>query len=1072
MRKIALSGMKGRKKDTFLLSFVIILSFIFIITATIFHASSEETKLEQRIAMFGSWEAAYLDGNEDMQKKFLDTGDIDKLGVSRLLGKSSTLGTVGTINKELLDMGYFQMYEGRMPENDNEIALELNQLSYFPRDIKVGDTVPIEVAITISERPWEEAAKEQVYRVIPEIEERFAKSGIKVNIAEDMEKYDKWWEEASEKISQGIEIKEEDMPRNWFWDIYYRYARGYGRNEQSLESFNNTKVIIKTSYVQMFLPDWDNYDDIRRYTKLVRPIEEIDEIEEVPENIEIDPETLSMISQKAYITRNMVVSGIIQNYSDAWDIGDKPVANAFVTEEAGKLFIEEGFLQTKEIEVSDYKAPLNLFIGSNIGSKEFFNKYENKFEDLIRNTYAYPDITGSTEATLTYGILAAIFVATIFAVFQIYLTQTKRRTRRMALLKSIGGTNGQIAKILLWELMFLLIITIPISIILGVGISKFVLLLMNKYGNTVLNFHINYKLSTLGLGVGIFAVFIGMLLPMIMSMKVPLTGTISKPPKHKKIIVKGRTKQKSVDLDMRIQSFRKISIKNIRYNKGKYLLTASLYTITTTILLGSIFLCFIFFGDYIDNVIMTDKPSYGFELDYGMRKRAIPEFVEKIYDIEGVSRVELYKAGEHAYLWYEGIENNILFSTFKGLLPHSYIDEHFGINDLDYVNLNGDNKHLIEDAVVANIYGIDTEDTLYKKFENALTIGSLNKEKFESGKEVILMMPIYEKMESDDDSNTESLENIILNTEQKNRMGKLLKNSNKFNITYDFRYKDEYLKDNSISIGQKIHLTVPTENLEGDNKTNDVRFNEVTVAGIIYYFPEKGIWPFADTVENPVVVGSYNFIGDVYPSTVMGIGNMSPNQLRYLIERLMPTRYGKTWVYIYEDKKADDVEVGVNIKRIAREDSIKLNNYKEGNKKLFSKAFNISAIITILGISVAVITLIILYNTTLSKLEQERERIGTFQALGVTGQQFKKLYLFTGIGYGIVALVISHILLGIAALVTSLGIGRAEPLWLYPWNIHILVSIIIFIVTVMTYYLPIRKILGNQPIDNIRNLGR
>lgn len=1065
MRKIALSGMKGRKKDTFLLSFVVALSFIFIILATIFHASSEETKLQQRTAMFGSWEASYLNGDLEVVEKLQGKKEVDKLGVSRILGKSSTLGVVGTINKDLEDLGAFTMYEGRMPEKDNEIALELNQLSYFNKDIKVGDTVPMEIVIPIYWRPEEEAIKERIYEIIPEIEEKWGFKGLRWEI----DNYEYRLMDYIEREMKG-ELTQYDNPwikySNPIWSIYYNYARGYKRNEQSLESFQDTKVVIKTSYSQVFVTEGFDYRWGFTPGGEAPPTEE----EDPAEPKEVKPEELSMISQDAHITRDMIVTGIIQNYSNQWDVGDEPVANAFVTEEGGKAFIENGFLLTEEIEVTGYETPLNIFIGTNIPSKDFYDTYENEFEGLIRNTYAYPDITGSTESTLTYGILVAIFLATIFAVFQIYLTQTRRRTRRIALLKSIGAVGGQIAKVLLWEVVYLLLLVLPISIVFGLGISKLVLFFMNKYGNTVLNFHIYYRLTLFGIGLGVMAVFIGMLFPMIMSMRVPLTGNISKPVR-KKSLVKGKLKTKAVSLDMKIQSFRRISIKNIRYNKGKTLLTAGLYTITTSVLLGSIYLCFIFFGDYIDDVIITNKPSYGYEFNHALTNRSIPEFLDSIYEVDGISRVELYKAGEHAYLWHENIDKNEIYPVFKEILPHSLVKEHFGINDTKYVNLNDDNIHLVKDAVVTNIYGIDPEEPLFNKFKDSLTVGSLNKEKFQSGEEVILLIPIYEKINGENKTN-EITEEIILSTNQKNRMEKLLRNSNNFNMTYDFRYKENYAKDESISVGDTIHLTVPTENVDGDMKTNDVRFIQTNVAGIIYYFPEKGIWPFMETVENPVIVGSYGFLGKTHPATVMGKGNISSSLLEYLMTYMVPTKYGKTLVYIYEDNKADEVELDVNINRIARENEVKLTNYKEENKQIFGKAFNISAIITILGLSVAIITLIILYNTTLSKLEQERERIGTFQALGVTGQQFKRLYLFTGMGYGLLALIISHILLATAVLLTSLNTGRTNTLWLYPWKVHIAISIITFSIILMTYYLPIRKIIRNQPIDNIRNLSR
>ena len=58
--KLALSGMKGRKKESFLLGFVIFLSVVFIVTATVLHASNEAAKTKERMASFGPWENGYF----------------------------------------------------------------------------------------------------------------------------------------------------------------------------------------------------------------------------------------------------------------------------------------------------------------------------------------------------------------------------------------------------------------------------------------------------------------------------------------------------------------------------------------------------------------------------------------------------------------------------------------------------------------------------------------------------------------------------------------------------------------------------------------------------------------------------------------------------------------------------------------------------------------------------------------------------------------------------------------------------------------------------------------------------
>ncbi|HEY8363803.1 MAG TPA: ABC transporter permease [Tissierellaceae bacterium] len=1067
LRKIAISGMKGRKKDTFILAFVVCLSFIFTVLATVFHASSEGTKLEQRTAMFGSWDAAYLDVGEENIGKFKEKDEVEKLGISRILGSSSTAGVVGTINDDLKELGNFTMYEGRLPEKDDEIAIELSRLSYFSSDIKVGDTIPVEIVIPLYERSIDEAAMEQVMRVVPEIQERL---GFK-DLLYQINNYRNWMLEYKEKERKGDLTEKDREPINWAFYIYYGFANSYIRNENSLEYFDGTKVVIKTSYVQMFVPElYSDYSYGKSLTRemglenLLQPPKERTTEGEVA----LNPEELSMISKYAHITRDMKVTGIIQNYSNLWDVGDSPVANAFVTEGAAKKFIEEGFLLTKNADVSDFRTAYDIFIGSSISSKEFYNKYKDEFEGLRRNTYAYPETSGSTESTLTYGILAAIFIATVFAVFQIYLTQTKRRTRRIALLKAIGAVNGQIIGMLLWETVYLLLITLPISLALGFGLSKLMILYMNKYGNTVINFHIDYRLTLTGIILGILSVFLGMIVPMIMSAKVPLTGSISTPPR-KKPIIRAKLKKKTVDLNMKVQSFAKIYLRNLRYNKGKTILTASLYTIATAVLLGSIFLSFIFFGDYIDNVIVKDKPAYGYEFNYAVTVRSLPDLLNAINKVEGVKRVEVYRAGEHAYLWYENIDEDKIYEEFKEILPAKLVKEHFGTEDTSFANISKEEEYLVKDAVITNIYTIDVEDPLYTRFKNSLSEGELNKEKFKTGEEVILLMPLYDEL--DGSSSVEITDDIIKATNQKDRMKTLLKYTNKYDITYDFRYADYYSRNENIKVGDTIYLTIPTEEMKGETPTNEARIMKTKVGGIIYYFPEKGIWPFGDTVENPVIISSFNFLANAYPSTVFGKGNLTVQDLNYLISSIYPHRYGKTYVYIYVDKNADEINVDVGLKRIAREYEVKLTNYIEENRKIFSKSLNMTAVVSLLGVTVAVITLIILYNTTLSKLEQERERIGILQALGVTEDQFKKLYLFLGFGYGLIAMIISHILLGLAVFITFIS-GRPKPLYLYPWKVHLAVSVVVFIIITLTYFLPIRKIIKNQPIDNIRNLGR
>ena len=277
-------------------------------------------------------------------------------------------------------------------------------------------------------------------------------------------------------------------------------------------------------------------------------MEQEDYIESQFERIETDG---SILNQKAYIKRDMIVTGIFETYSIYWDKGYHLISNAFITEGTGEDLIEKGYYLTKEIDASAYKTPKHLFIDTKLEVKDFYDKYSEEFEKLKINSFLHSQTEYETENTLTFGILLSVFIATMLTVFLIYFTQMKRRARRIALQKSIGATNGQIGKLFFWELFYILTMTIPIGIVSGISIGKIILFITNKYGKTKLNFHIDYRLTGLGVSIGILAIFISMLVPIIISMKIPLTGTISEPPKRKRAlfrIEKGKIKSKELGI--------------------------------------------------------------------------------------------------------------------------------------------------------------------------------------------------------------------------------------------------------------------------------------------------------------------------------------------------------------------------------------------------------------------------------------------------------------------------------------------------------------------------------------------
>lgn len=1066
MRKIAFSGLKGRKKDTFILSFVVVLAFLFIIIATILYSSSEATKETQRLETYGNWEYGHFDGTYEAKEKLLKNDSISKLGANRILGTNEKLGVIGTFDQEFKEMATFDLYKGKMPEKDNEIAIELGQLSNFPGPVDIGDEILVTTNIVLEERDESQARSEQ--------KERFREVLDKVIENIDMT-YKIWGMELGEHLKRAeIEFErwknmnpgfDEEFDENEQIEslLYHSMINTNTRRAMDLEVFDEVKVELRTTYLYAFLPS-----------------------EDIPEEstTEVIEKKGSVIKKEFVLQRYMVVSGILNTYSDIWDLGDNIVANSYITENAGRSFMENGFYKNSHEDVSDFKTAYNYFVKTNLNKEEFIEENQDGLE-FRQNKLAYPDVEGSTESTLTYGILAFIFIATIMAIFQIFLTQMRRRTRKIALFKSIGATNIQAISILLWEIFYILSISLVIGVFGGFALVNLIIVMINKYTNSRIDLFINYKLTFFGLVVGILAVFIGAIIPIIMSGKVPLIGSFRKPQKRT-TSMKEKLKIKKNKGKEKTQNFFNIALRHEKLNKNKHLLNIALYTIAITVLLAGIFISFIFFQEYIDKVILTNQPDYELELDYALRNTDLPDFTEDIEAIKGIEDYQTLNFARDALLWYRGINDNQVLSKYKEIVPTYMLEENFGDPEAE-LDEKEVNVSIIRDAVKTNVYGVSIEDEIFNEFKSSLDEGQIREEDFKKGKEVVVMMPLYNINEDVAPEFTSKDFNFVESTPKDKRINSVFNYKDIGDITYDFRKQNYYERDKSLSVGENISLSIPVEMYSQVETEDDLVYHNSKVAGIIYYFPGQGIWPFSSTSEYPVVVGSKKFLETLYPASRIGFYNLNIHDVRDMIKSgSTPTMYGRTYVNIYTDKDEDSVVLDTNIQRLAKKYDFRVRNLTENNRIIFNKAFKFTLITLSLALLIAFILIIILYNTALSKIEQERNWIGILQSLGVSNKSLKKLYLTTGLAYAFISIILGNILLSLAYVFTGvriisykgLSLGKYlyeifnHNLWLYPWKVHFIISLVFFFIITITYYIPIRKTLKNQPVYNIQSLNR
>ena len=1111
IKDIARKGLKGRRKDTFLITAVITLALVFIITAVVFQTSSETTKKEQTLDLYGDWQLAYLSGDKEINSSLKDENFVEKAGTNIIIGESEDAGVVGTFDKGFLDIGRLSLYDGKFPEKADEIALEINQMSKMGLELETGQKVELEVAIDVP--------SEDLKSFLKRISKDFRNRGYESNITEQRELMEEYGEIYDRETETHEEAIKRDKRLEEILEEYYKLQseeeiKYYKHHDVPFEKIGDISLVISNDYTYYYAGEDDSDPDEIR-------------------------EKGFLGNQKVKMKKEFIVTGILDTYSDKWDTGSHRMPNAFINKEAGDEFID-AFKSNSIEDFSDYKFQYNTFLNMGRFNEDYYKKLSKKYpntrleddsdnvfevyspanwieligssdeeidkyfkeiedyntareegdvkdktlevvskdisspeegiENLKKNNHVITENEKSTDNVLIFTIMGIIFTATALAIFQIFLTQMKRRSRKIVLLRSIGATNMQIVKLILYEAVYFLRNALLIGVPVGLVSSVLVIKAMNVVGKRDLILHINPKLVILSIGVTILSVFVGIAIPMLYAIKIPLVGTMSKPPKHKGSKKNGEVKY---------QDFARINLEYLKVNKKKTFISFLISFAAIMITLSSIFLWYYSFKDYRQVVLKDGRPDYAMESIYGASGEEIEIQRQDLKGIEKLEGINNYKVGKNLYLWYEGIGKNKFLNEFENSLPDVFKKEYFSKYDKTLEEF----KPQISDAFISKIYGIDVEEELFKKYRNSLSKGEIDPKKFEEGEEVIILSPLY--LPGNPIEKNFTKDELLEATNEDDRMNYIFEKRNLYKQSYRERFKDFYKSEATIKVGDTIYLSSDREVLSSDQY--DLQFNteEAKVGGIINYFPKSGDWPFSNSKANYIVISSIEGMENVYPGSTRGLGNQDIDNLKDSIEVLYPNKYGRTLWYIDSKTKFEDPVLDAKLLGYAHNNNYTLHNYKLSNSKLYREGLNNALVIALLGFTAVSISLVILYNIILSRAEQDRNRIGILQSLGVTSADFKKEFLKEGLVISLSSFLMANISLFIIFLLTTSGIEGVPVgvingikdiftyrLWLYPWIVHIVFSVVLILVISIIFYIPARKTINDSPINNIRSLRR
>lgn len=688
-----------------------------------------------------------------------------------------------------------------------------------------------------------------------------------------------------------------------------------------------------------------------------------------------------------------------------------------------------------DLDGERYSIPLEDFIAGNFtaaglapvpscGEEIFWlDVPQNDFSTLRFNHLAYPSgaESGGSLLLLVMGIL---FVTTVCAVFQICFTQIRRRLRRVVLLKSLGAETGQVAGMMAWEFLYFWLTAAPVGTALGLlGAFLAAQGLSASQGRTVL-LTVDPQVLLLAVGAGTAALALGMAVPALLAVGVPLTGrTVRKkplpPPKRE-------TRQ----------DFFHVTVRGLAAKKGRTAGTFALCALMMSIAVLCLFLGFRMLGEYRETVVRDGKPDYLLRAPYAMNLPQREEYLAELAELGVCGQTSTYFTGSGIQLERAAWEESPLLTVAAG-----------------------DTEAETAGSYPVNLWAISSGDSLFSRLQAAATVGELDPAAFDSGDQVLLLIPLYR-------DTGKVNEELLETTEGWARLA-----ASGIETSYYAEYNGVYSRDPAIQVGDPLPLYVEGWSVQNEQYVMVPRSASPTVGAIVYYFPGTAVWPLG-VGEGWQVVASPKVLSSVLESACR---RRSEEEIRaiYLQQNafeMLANSFGTTDFYIdcAPDVSLETADTSLLI--FARNHYMELEVYHESSDKMLRDGVNNVLLVCLLGLTALLLSLIIFYNTIASDIEQERGRIGILQSLGVSNARLVRRQLVLGLIAAAIALAVGNGLLWscVAIYAGSTGAVLNNLLWGYPavWHGALCLAVAALIAALFT--VPMLRLRHYLPVENIR----
>lgn len=1133
LRRLSISGLKGRPRQTMILLSTIILSFFFVTIAMNLLSTSQINRVIQRREAFGEWSNVFVADQPDMADQLSQYSLT--YSQNRILGRDSRFGLIATADESFWDMSNITLLEGSLPQELDEIVLTESQISYFPEKPTIGQTVLVTFAVARSDHEAYSFDPETVSLIDQDL------TAANMYIAENWDTYRdrilrdqaQWQANRSEMIDRHLQQfvgysstfdREAEIER--FVDLQNgRYARKLALFDTTTESLDE-----RLSLISRFLETEQNYliEEMIRDPLFVSRFSEGDSEEGLRQTAQLQLSFDNLIDRylqaatARYSSELEAHDGTIFSTRNSYRVARyhqldmmSHLYQHLPEEVIPGMTLEREFPLTSELvlhrkmtvsgiidnyhQVWDgpYTQYATGFVSPETGRQLFeggvsYSKLEanrsyqppvhyfvhgtdpTAVERLFPNaSHLFANNLGSGQETgLDEDVLSLILLAviTLVTAFSIFQISLIQFKKRLRKLALLRAV-GATFKQLRHILAWESVYLISLGLPIG-GLLGFVISYVLIWLNNRLTgdqLVMRINPDWLLWGYGLT------LLSILIGLFVPMLR-IGMVPLRGNVAVVNKSVMKSTrellgDLTIHRQSLTSINRRHRRFTRKQQWIQLTLMSAIILILIGSYLLIYLAFGDYREKTVHSNMPDFELEAPFQQGLRVSRAFMEELESIPGVAGTELFVRGLKAFMWYDGVNQGKLDRTFRQLIPDALHTEHYGT--VEDFHLPEGEEYLIKDASVIDIYGIVADSQLEQAMVRMLP-ADFDLQSFRTEQQAILLMPSYQL---DRSVGLETIDPARLETiSREERMKQVLELSGAGHITYDIRRAAVMKHDQSTEQIDQVDLAIPLGATAGESKRklNYIRQYRIPITSVIYHLPEEGFWPLSDTVQNPILFFSQYSMDSLYPYRMHSVLDFNIIY-RYLGEE-PAVRFGSSIIQV---DQSDITEQGVTeLKRLGFKNGYQVNSLYLQKQQLYTKGIRTGLIIGLLSATLLLIAVQIQTGSFRGQLEVERERIGILQSLGVTEKDFRRAYLKDALARVIEAIILAHAIIIIGLIVYLVTSGQSGDLITelritlsdYKWLWHLGLILLFGFMGTLATYLPIGRILRRRPVENIRSL--